>query len=76
MARHLDGALKTSFNKSKINTAAIGNIVPKLHAHIVAGHNDDVKWPDTIWGQSHRQQLDETTKAARQSIIQSWLGKM
>lgn len=76
MALHLGGALKAHCNAAKINTAAIGNIVPQLHVHIVARHNDDAAWPETIWGRGHMQSLGETTKAARLSTIQSWLGKM
>ena len=76
MAFHLGGALKTHCNSAKINTAAIGNIVPQLHIHIVARHHDDAAWPQTIWGRGYMQPLGETTKAARLSTIQSWLGNM
>jgi len=76
MTRHLGGALKTHCNAAKINTAAIGNMVPQLHVHIVARHNDDAAWPQTIWGRGDMQPLVETTKAARLSTIQSWLGRM
>ena len=76
MALHLGGALKTHCNAAKINTAAIGNIVPQLHVHIVARHNDDAAWPQTIWGRGYVQPLGETAKAARLSTIQSWLGKI
>ena len=41
MTRYLGEALKTHCNAAKINTAAIGNMVPQLHVHIVARHNDD-----------------------------------
>ena len=45
MAFHLGGALKTHCNSAKINTAAIGNIVPQLHLYIMARHNDAPAWP-------------------------------
>ena len=76
VARHLGGALKTHCNAAKINTAVIGNIVPQLHVHIVARHDNDATWPLPIWGQGVMQPLNETTKAARRLAIQSWLGKM
>ena len=76
MTRHLGGALKTHRNAAKINTAAIGNVVPQLHVHSVARHNDDAAWPQTIWGRSDMQPLGETTKAAWLSTIQSWLGRL
>jgi diadenosine tetraphosphate (Ap4A) HIT family hydrolase len=34
----------------KINIAAIGNVVPQLHVHIVARRHDDPLWPRPIWG--------------------------
>ncbi|MDC1383415.1 HIT family protein [Candidatus Puniceispirillum sp.] len=76
MARHLGGALKTHCDAIKINTAAIGNMVPQLHVHIVARHDDDDAWPQPIWGRGEMQSLNEETRAARLSIIQSWLGRM
>ena len=76
MTRHLGAALKTHCNAAKINTAAIGNMVPQLHLHIVARHNDDAAWPRPIRGRGDLQPLSETTKAARLSTIQSWLGRM
>ena len=69
MTRHLSGALKTHCNAAKINTAAIGNMVPQLHVHIVARHNDDAAWPQTIWGRGAVQPLGEKTKTARLSAI-------
>ena len=76
MTRHLGAALKTHCSAAKINTAAIGNMVPQLHVHIVARHNDDDAWPQTIWGRGDMKRLGETTKAVRLSAIQSWVGKM
>jgi diadenosine tetraphosphate (Ap4A) HIT family hydrolase len=34
----------------KLNVAAIGNMVPQLHVHIVARRRDDVAWPKPVWG--------------------------
>ena len=40
------------YNKrsSKINFAAIGNIVPQLHLHVVGRERSDPCWPNPIWG--------------------------
>ena len=35
----------------KINVAALGNVVPQLHLHIVARFTKDAAWPKPIWGQ-------------------------
>jgi diadenosine tetraphosphate (Ap4A) HIT family hydrolase len=34
----------------KLNIAAIGNVVPQLHVHIVARRQDDPLWPKPVWG--------------------------
>ena len=34
----------------KLNMAAIGNVVPQLHIHVVARRRTDVAWPKPIWG--------------------------
>jgi len=43
-------ALKHVTGCDKLNIAAIGNIVPQLHVHIVARRKDDPLWPKPIWG--------------------------
>ncbi len=34
----------------KLNVAAIGNVVPQLHIHIVARWKTDPLWPKPVWG--------------------------
>ena len=34
----------------KINVAAIGNLVPQLHWHVIARYRDDPAWPAPVWG--------------------------
>ena len=34
----------------KINVAALGNIVPQLHIHVIARFTDDAAWPKAVWG--------------------------
>lgn len=35
----------------RVNVAAIGNLVPQLHLHIVGRRADDPCWPGVVWGQ-------------------------
>jgi diadenosine tetraphosphate (Ap4A) HIT family hydrolase len=42
--------LKTIAQCDKLNIAAIGNVVPQLHIHIVARRNNDAAWPRPVWG--------------------------
>jgi diadenosine tetraphosphate (Ap4A) HIT family hydrolase len=38
------------FQPDKLNTGALGNIVPQLHAHVVARFATDAAWPGPVWG--------------------------
>jgi diadenosine tetraphosphate (Ap4A) HIT family hydrolase len=42
--------LKDLTGCDKINVAAIGNVVPQLHVHVVARRHDDPAWPRPVWG--------------------------
>ena len=41
--------LSLHFNAKKMNVAAIGNIVPQLHIHVIARYETDPAWPNPIW---------------------------
>ncbi len=38
------------FAPDKLNIAALGNIVPQLHIHIVARYSHDLAWPQPVFG--------------------------
>ncbi len=38
------------FQAEKINVAALGNVVPQLHVHVVARFRNDPAWPGPVWG--------------------------
>lgn len=43
-------ALKDVTSCDKLNVAAIGNVVPQLHVHIVARWKTDPLWPKPVFG--------------------------
>ena len=43
-------ALKAVAPCDKLNVAALGNVVPQLHVHIIARRRGDPAWPKPIWG--------------------------
>jgi len=43
-------ALKEITKCDKLNIAALGNLVPQLHVHIIARRSNDVAWPRPVWG--------------------------
>jgi diadenosine tetraphosphate (Ap4A) HIT family hydrolase len=34
----------------KLNIAALGNVTPQLHVHVVGRRGDDAAWPQPVWG--------------------------
>ena len=48
-------ALKELTGCTKINCAAIGNIVRQLHIHVIARNESDPGWPGPVWGHGVRE---------------------
>jgi diadenosine tetraphosphate (Ap4A) HIT family hydrolase len=42
--------LANHFGADKMNVAALGNMVPQLHIHIIARFTGDAAWPKPVWG--------------------------
>jgi diadenosine tetraphosphate (Ap4A) HIT family hydrolase len=66
LATDLGGWMKHAFTADKINIAALGNLVPQLHLHIVARQRGDAAWPGPIWG--HGEPLPRTETDRRRLI--------
>lgn len=47
-------ALKEITGCTKINCAALGNVVRQLHIHVVARSEGDAGWPGPVWGYGER----------------------
>lgn len=43
-------ALREITRCDKLNVAALGNVVPQLHVHIIARRRTDAAWPRPVWG--------------------------
>jgi diadenosine tetraphosphate (Ap4A) HIT family hydrolase len=43
-------ALKEITKCDKLNIAALGNMVPQLHVHVIARRSNDAAWPRPVWG--------------------------
>jgi diadenosine tetraphosphate (Ap4A) HIT family hydrolase len=59
--------VKVRFSSDKINVAAIGNIVPQLHLHVIGRRRDDCCWPLPAWG--HLRGEEAYSPASLQSMI-------
>lgn len=71
----VSSAMQNAYQPDKMNVAALGNIVPQLHIHIIARFKDDEAWPNPVWGTGSKAYSDtglqETT-----AIIMRELGKL
>jgi diadenosine tetraphosphate (Ap4A) HIT family hydrolase len=68
-------ALQDVTKPDKLNIAALGNVVPQLHVHIIARRRSDAAWPRPVWGVAPAlahdpQQVEAFTGALRRKI---WL---
>jgi len=43
-------ALHAMVKPDKLNIAMLGNVVPQLHAHVIARFTVDAAWPKPVWG--------------------------
>jgi diadenosine tetraphosphate (Ap4A) HIT family hydrolase len=57
--------LQRLFGPDKINVAALGNVVPQLHIHVIARHTTDPAWPRPVWSGDPPARYDPVTLAAR-----------
>jgi diadenosine tetraphosphate (Ap4A) HIT family hydrolase len=69
-------ALKEITKCDKLNIAALGNVVPQLHVHIIARRSSDVAWPRPAWGAApplphDAEEVQHFISALRRKI---WLG--
>ena len=74
---HISRALKEVTACHKLNVAAIGNVVPQLHIHIVARERNDPAWPKPVWGTAPVRAYDPAERerfiaALRRKVALSW----
>ena len=41
--------LRRLYGPDKLNVAALGNVVPQLHIHVIARFRNDPAWPRPVW---------------------------
>ncbi len=71
-------ALKDETRCDKLNVAAIGNVVPQLHIHVVARRVGDLLWPKPVWGATAGRRyeaaaLAQFATAIRNRVHPAWM---
>jgi diadenosine tetraphosphate (Ap4A) HIT family hydrolase len=64
-------AMQAAFQPHKLNVAALGNVVPQLHVHIIARFDNDAAWPQPVWCMQPGQPWSERLEAARLDALRT-----
>ena len=51
----VEEGLRANLKPAKVNLAALGNLVPHLHWHVVARFTWDSHFPGPVWAQAQRE---------------------
>lgn len=70
---HASRALRTTLRPDKLNVAALGNLVPQLHVHVIARYRDDIAWPRPVWGNATAQPYAPEALVARVEALRAAL---
>jgi diadenosine tetraphosphate (Ap4A) HIT family hydrolase len=65
---------KALHKPARINIAMIGNVVPQLHAHVIARFTDDAVWPRPVWGLGENQPYAQERLEARVTRYRQFFG--
>ena len=61
----VEEAIRHVMKPAKVNLAALGNMVPHIHWHVIPRFTDDAFFPGSVWSARMRE-VSDTALAARQ----------
>ena len=61
--------IKEYLQPDKINLASLGNITPHLHWHIIPRYLSDNHFPDSIWSEKKRNDINKFSKVQELEFI-------
>lgn len=73
----VEGVQRAVLRPDKINLAALGNMVPHVHWHVIPRWRDDAAFPDAVWAAPRRAAPQRTldlpayTQALRAALLAS-----
>jgi diadenosine tetraphosphate (Ap4A) HIT family hydrolase len=65
--------LQDAFRPHKLNVAALGNLVPQLHVHVIARFEHDPAWPSPVWGRVAARPYTPEALVERIGLLQATL---
>lgn len=72
--RHAQRVLRDLFKPHKLNVAALGNMVPQLHVHILARYTEDAAWPRPVWGAGTAEPYHQELREERLAMLRRSFG--
>lgn len=70
----LSSQLAKTFQADKMNIAALGNQVPQLHFHHIVRYQNDVAWPNPVWGRPAIPYTSEVLNHMQQTLMMALRG--
>lgn len=70
----LGRSLLAAFGGTKLNIAALGNVVPQLHLHHIVRHAGDAAWPAPVWGRVPARPYSAAARVQRIAALTDALG--
>lgn len=60
--------VKSLFDADKLNIASLGNIVSQLHVHIIARYEEDIAWPEPVFGKDKQDYEQDEYKLLTEAL--------
>jgi diadenosine tetraphosphate (Ap4A) HIT family hydrolase len=64
----VEEAIRQVMHPHKVNIAALGNMVPHIHWHVIPRYQDDVFFPGSVWS-SKTQETPMAALEARKNLV-------
>ena len=71
----LSRAVTDEWRPDKLNIAALGNVVPQLHVHVIARFRSDPAWPAPVWGKTEARPYSEDERRDVRARMAQRLGQ-
>ncbi len=66
----MEKIIKEYLQPDKINLASLGNITPHLHWHVIPRYLSDNHFPDSIWSEKKRNNINKFSKVQELEFIE------
>jgi diadenosine tetraphosphate (Ap4A) HIT family hydrolase len=65
----VEEAIRYVMCPDKVNIAALGNMVPHIHWHVIPRYQDDAFFPGSAWSKRAQEVKDAVLETRRQKVL-------